>query len=587
MKKQNTITYFNKNNKPARKTSVRVLLLRIFIKRACFFTVVLLTEDIKCAIIHIITVINMHIYNYSNGDLVMVLDYVILIIYALLMVGVAFYTRRRSRSVNDFLLAGKKGLNGWMSAFAYGTTYFSSVIFIGYAGKFGAQYGLAAVWIGVGNAIIGALIAWLVLAKKTKAMTGRLSAKTMPEFFEKRYDSQRLKLVSAVIIFIFLIPYSASVYNGLSSLFGIVFHIPGWVMMIILAGLTALYLFFGGYFATALSDFIQGIIMLIGVVVMVVCFLNHENIQWNIDLLVNSEELGWFTFSSSNTGFYGNTVSLLSLILLTSFGVWALPQTVHKYYAIRDDKAIMQGTIVSTVFALIIGFGAYFTGALSTFFPQFSNVGADNIIPHMLKLVIPTGLIGLIAVLILSASMSTLASVSLASASVVAVDIYKGKINPTATDKKVNITMKILCLIFVLISVTLAILNEQFQISAIAYLMGLSWGVLAGCFIGPYVLGVLWKKVTRPAVWSSIIGALVLTVVLIFVLGYDKNGWVCSLTTALQTGISCSPTIGVICMAYSVIVTVVVSLCTKAPEKKVIERAFTDIKTENNKGDLV
>ncbi len=508
----------------------------------------------------------------------MVLDYIILVLYALGMVGIAIYTRNRSKSVNDFLLAGKKGLNGWMSAFAYGTTYFSAVIFIGYAGKFGSQYGLASVWIGVGNAILGSLFAWLVLAKRTKTMTARLSSKTMPDFFEKRYGSSRLKFVSAVIIFVFLIPYSASVYNGLSSLFTIVFNIDGWVIMVALATLTALYLFFGGYFATALSDFIQGIIMLVGVVAMVLCFMNYETISWDLTLLTTSDELGWFTFSSSNTGLYGNTMSLISLILLTSFGVWALPQTIHKYYAIRDDKAIMQGTIVSTAFALIIGFGAYFTGALSAFFPALSGVGADNIVPNMLKIVIPSGLIGLISVLILSASMSTLSSVSLASASVVAVDLYKGAIDKNASDKKVNITMKLLCLFFIAVSVALAILNEVFHVSTIAYLMGLSWGTLAGCFIGPYVLGLLWKKVSRPAVWASIIGSLVLTVALIFVFGYDINAWSCSLGTALQSGIGCSPMIGVICMIYSLLVTAIVSLFTKAPSSQILANAFEDKK---------
>jgi Na+/proline symporter len=426
------------------------------------------------------------------------------------------------------------------------------------------------------------LIAWLVLAKRTKKMTTRLSAKTMPEFFEKRYNSQKLKLFSAVIIFLFLIPYSASVYNGLSSLFRIVFDIPGWTVMVGLAALTALYLFFGGYFATALSDFIQGIIMIIGVVAMVICFMNHDNISWNLSKLTSSDELGWFTFSSSNKGLYGNTASLLSLIFLTSFGVWALPQTVHKYYAIRDDKAIVQGTVVSTVFALIIGFGAYFTGALSAFFPELAGVGSDDIVPKMMSIVIPTGLTGLIAVLILSASMSTLSSVSLASASVIAVDIYKGSVKKDASDKKVNWVMKSLCLMFVAISVILAILNEKYKISAIAYLMGLSWGTLAGCFMGPYVLGILWKKVTRPAVWTSIVGSLVLTVALIFVFGYDSNGWNCSFGLAVKSGIGCSPMIGVICMAYSLIATAIVSLCTKAPDKGTLDAAFEE-KTEEEK----
>ena len=446
------------------------------------------------------------------------MDYVIMGLYLLGMVAITLYTKNRSKSVDDFLLAGKKGLNGWMSAFAYGTTYFSAVIFIGYAGKFGAQYQLASVWIGIGNAILGSLLAWKILARRTKNMTVRLSAKTMPEFFEKRYGSKGLKLCSAIVIFLFLIPYSASVYNGLGSLFEMVFNIKGWIVMLILAGITALYLFFGGYFATALSDFIQGIIMLIGVVLMVIFFMNSPNVEWDIS------SLNWFTFGSENTGIYGDTVSLLSLILLTSFGVWALPQTIHKYYALRDSKAVTQGMVVSTLFALIIGFGAYFVGGLSGLFTAElgANFGTDKAIPIMLKLVIPVGVMGIIAVLILSASMSTLASVSLASSSVVAIDIYKGSINKNAEDKKVNVLMKVLCLVFIAISVILAILNEVFGIAAIAYLMGLSWGTLAGCFIGPYVLGLVWKKVTKPAVWTSIISSLVLTVVLTIVFGFDK-----------------------------------------------------------------
>ena len=502
------------------------------------------------------------------------IDYIILVIYAILMVAVAFYTKNRSGSVDDFLLAGKKGLGGWMTAFAYGTTYFSAVIFIGYAGQFGRSFGLASVWIGIGNAIIGTLLAWLVLAKRTKNMTQRLGAKTMPDFFEKRYGDKGIKILSAIIIFIFLIPYSASVYNGLSSLFEIVFGIEGWIVMVALAVLTAVYLFFGGYFATALSDFIQGIIMIIGVVCMILCFMNTENVNWDISKLVNDPNLTWFTFNSDSKGLYGSTVSLISLTLLTSLGVWALPQTIHKYYAIRDKKAISQGVIVSTVFALVIGFIAYFSGALSIFFPETAGIPDSQVIPTMLNVAIPKGLTGVIAVLILSASMSTLSSVSLASASVMAVDLYKGAVNKSASDKKVNTVMRVLCLVFVATSVVLAILNERFGIAAIAYMMGLSWGTLAGCFMGPYVLGVIWKKVTKSAVWASVISSLILTASLIVLLGYDKNGWSCTLGAALKDGVSCSPLIGVICKIFSLIITVIVSLLTKKPDDNIIHEAF-------------
>ena len=401
----------------------------------------------------------------------------------------------------------------------------------------------------------------------------------MPEFFEKRYGSKNIKLVSVIVIFLFLIPYSASVYNGLSSLFAIVFGIPGWVVMVLLAVLTAVYLFFGGYFATALSDFVQGIIMLFGVVFMVIVFMNHNNVSWDLSALANDVNKTWFTFKSDNIGLYGSTVSLISLILLTSFGVWGLPQTIHKYYAIRDKKAITQGVIVSTIFALIIGFGAYFVGALAGFFPEYisDTTPSDQIIPILLSKIIPSGFMGVIVVLILSASMSTLASVSLASASVVAVDIYKGRINTGASDKRVNVVMRSLCLVFILVSVVIAIINERFNVTAIAYMMGISWGTLSGCFIGPFVLGLLWKRVTKNAVWASIISSLSLTAILIVFFGYHQNyinGVECSFGNVLTTGVGCSPMIGVICMIFSIVITVVVSLLTKAPSDEILHESF-------------
>ena len=99
---------------------------------------------------------------------------------------------------------------------AYGTSYFSAVVFIGYAGQFGWKYGLSATWIGIGNALIGSLLAWLVLGNRTRVMTRHLCSATMPEFFGARYDSKAIKIVASAIIFIFLIPYTASVYKGLS-----------------------------------------------------------------------------------------------------------------------------------------------------------------------------------------------------------------------------------------------------------------------------------------------------------------------------------------------------------------------------------
>ncbi len=509
----------------------------------------------------------------------MFFDYLVLLLFILGMVAVAIYSKNRSKSVNDFLLAGKKGLNGWMSAFSYGTTYFSAVIFIGYAGKFGWSYGLSAVWIGIGNAVLGGLVAWLILAKRTKNMTIRLGARTMPEFFEKRYDSKALKIISALIVFVFLIPYASSVYNGLGNLFEMIFNINGTVVVIVLAGITALYLIFGGYFATALSDFIQGIIMLVGVIIMFLFFFAHANVNGIEGLKeLSSNGFGFFTSYGDNGFLNSPLIMLLSLILLTSLGVYGLPQTVHKYYSVRDKKAIKQGMVITMIFALIIGVVAYFVGGLGHLFfssPQEFSGNTDNIIPIILIRVIPQGLLGLIGVLILSASMSTLASVSLSSASVLSIDLYKGSINKNASDKKITLVMRLMCFAFIMLSVVIAILNKKFNVTAIAYLMSLSWGTLSGCFFGPFVLGLYNKKITKAGAMASIIGGLVLTVVLTVVFGLIQcGGFALGFGNVLKAGVQLSPITGVICIAFSCIITLVVSVFTGKLKEEVIIDAF-------------
>lgn len=495
------------------------------------------------------------------------INYVVLGLYIVMMIFIAYISRKRSKNLNDFLLAGK-GLGGWMTAFAYGTTYFSAVIFIGYAGKFGMGFGLAAMWIGIGNAVIGSLLAWKVLAKRTKIMTTHLNVKTMPEFFESRYSDKNIKLFASIIIFVFLIPYSASVYQGLGYIFETVFNIPFIYCIVIMAGLTALYLFFGGYYATALTDFIQGIIMLVGVAVMVIFISARPEVNLG-DIAAQGK--GFFPAAGSEGIMKSNLFNVIIIVLLTSFGVWALPQTIHKYYAIKNNAAIKKGMIVSLIFALVVGVGAYYIGSLLNSFPEAVEGAADTWVPKMLNIVLPAGLMGLIVVLVLSASMSTLASLSLSGSSAFAVDIYKGYIDKKAGDKKVNIILRVTCLLFVLLSAIFAI----FKIEAIVTLMGLSWGTIAGCFMGPYVYGLYNKKVTAAAAWVSMISGLVLTLALTLIFGaaFPIEG-----KGLISSGIANSPLIGVITMAFSVIITPAVSLFTKPKNIEKVNELFDSLK---------
>lgn len=484
----------------------------------------------------------------------MAVKIVLLIIFFTVMIGIGIYSRKKATDVNGFVLGGRS-VGPWLTAFAYGTSYFSAVVFIGYAGQFGYRFGLASTWIGIGNAMIGSLLAWAILGRRTRIMTKHLHSVTMPDFFGKRYGSKPMCVATSAIAFIFLIPYTASVYSGLSNLFEEVFHIDFRICVIVMAVLTGIYVIIGGYMATALNDFIQGIIMLIGIVAVIAAVLNgHGGFMAAIRKLA---EIPSDVMPGAYTSFFGpDPMGLLSVVILTSLGTWGLPQMVQKFYAIKDEKAIKTGTIISTLFAIVISGGCYFLGG----FGQLTGITAgadgkvpyDTIIPTMLS-VLPDLLIGIVIVLVLSASMSTLSSLVLTSSSTLTLDFIKPLFVKNMDEKKQLIWMRILLAFFIIISVVIALDPPTF----IAQLMGISWGALAGSFLAPFLYGLYWKGVTKAAVWAGFICGVGITVSNMFInyLGSPINA-------------------GAVAMIAGMIVVPVVSLLTPKMDKKVVDGIF-------------
>ncbi len=459
----------------------------------------------------------------------MIIKILLTIIFFAVMIGVGLYSRKQASSVDGFVLGGR-AVGPWLTAFAYGTSYFSAVVFVGYAGQFGWKYGLSATWIGVGNAVIGSLLAWIVLGRRTKLMTQHIESRTMPDFFGTRFDSQGLRVVASVIAFVFLIPYTAGVYKGISTLFEMGFGIPYEYCVVIMAILTAVYVILGGYKATAMNDFIQGVIMLFGIVIVIAAVLNTQG-----GLTAAVEKMAALPSDGNpaqNGGFadwFGpDPWNLLGVVILTSLGTWGLPQMVGKFYSITDESAIKRGTVISTIFAFVVAGGCYFLGGFGRLFgmpPVLPNgkLAFDSIVPSML-VTLPDVIIALVVLLVLSASMSTLASLVLTSSSTMTLDlIYRdkkaapgeveeGTIDDVVAEKierRKVVVMRVLIVFFIVISLMIALNPPTF----IAQLMGISWGALAGAFLAPFMLGLYWRGVTTASVWACFIWGVGITVV--------------------------------------------------------------------------
>ena len=502
----------------------------------------------------------------------MVLKIIMLVLFFGVMVGVGIYCRKNATDVNGFVLGGRN-VGPWLTAFAYGTSYFSAVIFIGYAGQFGWKYGIASTWIGIGNALIGSFLAWAILGRRTRIMTQHLNSATMPEFFGKRFDSKGLKIGASIIVFIFLIPYTASLYNGLSRLFEMAFGIPYIWCIIAMSVLTGIYVIAGGYMATAINDFIQGIIMLIGIVAVIAAVLiNNGGFMEALNGLAKVTDESVSTSPGVFNSFFGpDPLGLLGVVILTSLGTWGLPQMVQKFYAIKHERDIRKGTVISTAFAFIVAGGCYFLGGFGRLFTNDLNVqngvpagGFDSIIPTMLS-TLPDILIAIVVILVLSASMSTLSSLVIASSSTLTIDLLKGNIIKKMSEKKQVVLIRIFIVVFIAISAFIAIYQTQSQnesVKFIAQLMGVSWGALAGAFLAPFLYGLYWKKTTKIACWVSFIfGAGIMVLNLFFRSAFP---------VILQSPINC----GAFAMLAGLIIVPVVSLVTPKPEKKLVEDSF-------------
>ena len=237
---------------------------------------------------------------------------------------------------------------------------------------------------------------------------------------------------------------------------------------------------------------------------------------------------------------------------------------VQKFYAITSEEAISKGTIISTFFATVVAGGCYFLGGFGRLFSDVVNVsveGFDAVIPAMLS-GLPTVLLGVVVILVLSASMSTLSSLVLTSSSTLTLDFLKVCVDREMSEKKQLISMRVLIAIFIAISAVIAIIQYNSNVSFIAQMMGVSWGAMAGAFLAPFLYGLYWKRTTKAACAVNFVFSTVVMILNIFIRG--------SFPAILKSPINA----GAFCMLAGLLIVPVVSWITKAPDKEKTDNMF-------------
>jgi SSS family solute:Na+ symporter/sodium/proline symporter len=426
--------------------------------------------------------------------------------YVLMIVVIGILRGKKTASFKDFFLGGGN-VGPWMTAFTYGATYFSAVVFIGFAGKVGWQFGYSGLWIAMGNSFLGVLAVWWLLGDRIKRMSLEYDVSTMAEFFEKRYQSRFLKAFSSAAIFVFFIPYSAAVFIGLSYLFKLNFNTEYWHALAFMGLFTAVYMLLGGYKSMSAIDVFFSVLMIFGSGVVIVNVLGKAGGLGAATARLSAIEPK-LTALAGPPGVW----PLFCLVFLTSVAPFAMPQLVQKFYAVKDKKAIRLGMWVSTAFAVFFLSVAYFSGSLTRLFLTPESAPAafaaskpvfDSLMPEMLVRVIPGSLSVFILLLVLAASMSTLAALVLISSSAVAKDLYAGFINKNVSDRGLTRLMRAFSAFFILLSVIFA----YYRPATIVSILAISWGAIGSVFLGPFVWGLLSKKVNKVgAIASSVLG---------------------------------------------------------------------------------
>ena len=494
--------------------------------------------------------------------------FVTLLTYLIAVVGIGIFAGKKAGRGSDYFLGGRS-IGPWITAFSFVAAYFSSVLIIG-GGGFGYKYGMATLWVGAINVLVGCFLVWAVLGRRIRHMSGRLNAQTVPDFFGKRFESGPAKLFSAAVIIIFLIIYNVAVLKGMGNALEVLMGWKYWIAVLIAGALILIYVAVGGYFAVVWTSFVQAWIMIFGLLFLTIFVLLKVGGLESLNASLAAIDYGFI----QTPGIWG-WGGIISFSLIVSFGVWGMPQLIVRFFTIKSTKLLILGTVLATLGGTI-ALLPYINGAaaralypdLAVLYPGIDpGKVADLAIPTLVKDILPPWAGGILLAGVVAAGMSTFSAILIKVSSSVVHDVLQHAVKRKFSEKKAVLWGRLVSIIAGLISLSIAIRPPNLILIITAF----AWAVIASTTLWPMLFGVYWKRASKTAVIASMISGAAVSLIWQIM---ARSGWKPLSLLNIHGFIPG--------MIVGLIVIVVVSFMSKRPGTTLLENAFGISKDGDN-----
>ena len=442
----------------------------------------------------------------------MILKLVVLAFYFLILLSIGFFASKRVSNITDYYVGGKK-LGYWIAALSARSTGESGWLLIGVTGM-GALMGVSAFWIVIGE-VIGVWISWQFMAKKFKRMTDEYDSITIPDFLVSHFRSttHTIRIVAATALSLFVVIYVSAQIDITGKTFESFLGFNYYTGIAIGFGIVVVYIFSGGFLAVAWSDFFQGSLMFVGLLLLpVVAYFSLSGDASIIEGLRNIDPALLNIWGSGGLTLM-NFVAVLGLLSI-GIGFMGSPQVYVRFIAIKNEAEIEKGKWVALFYTLLTDSAAVMIGILGRYMltqagdnpEMILGNAAENVLALVLGQVMPTLIIGVYIAAVLSAVMSTVDSLLVVASSAVTRDFYQQILHPNIDErklmglsKKVTLTLAILAL-----GVALAV-SVLSPTRTVFWFVIFGWSGIAATFCPVIILSIFWKGFTEKGAIASMV----------------------------------------------------------------------------------